>query len=129
MHTDRLSSVELLRRCKVIDPTNPEWPWNLSIMYSLETRHQPTPARKDWSGHLALAELELARELSRDEFERVILLNEVMKAAFDLGDFSKGERYASELVSLASARETAYARGSATYNGNMILGAHRPPGR
>jgi len=87
----------LHNRAKQIDPTNPEWPRQLSAFYSLR-RILATEDEKTRFAQKALLETELASKLEKDPRSRLRYLPDLAWLAYESGDFNKATRYASSVL-------------------------------
>jgi hypothetical protein len=103
-------------------PQNPEWSWDLGLLYSLESRDQPTNADKIQTASMALAQFEMAAVQGGDQSDRVVILKNLANAAFDAGQFAKSRSFAQELLEKGPAQDTDWARGFAIHHGNLVLG-------
>ena len=113
---DRDLVVTYLQEIQRLDPDNPRWPADLGHLYQRETNRNPSNTTKAMQ---ALALLQRAHELSRDETERLFLLPDLAKAALAAGRHDDARRYATTLLDYSGHR---FFEGESTHHGNLILG-------
>jgi hypothetical protein len=96
-------SEQLFRRAKQLDPDNPKWSEQLGHLYHLRcSRRLPAERRADAS--LALDQFEEALRLSVDQFGRASTLIDLVKTAYDAGEWARARQAAEDLLQVATAR-------------------------
>ena len=118
---DELLSEELFRRCKAIEPENPEWAWHLGDLYSRWRRHRPKQPEVDW-GAMSLAEYERILTQAPDTDWTLLVLPDLATAAFQAGDFATARVHGDRMLALAARASNPWRARRATHHGHLILG-------
>ena len=113
---DRGQAEALLNKCIEIEPDNSHWKERLGHLHSLEMMFGS--AYED-AAKEALAAFESAAK-GASGVQRVLLLGNLAKTAFEVGQIEDARKYAEELLEMAPKGNWNY--GNAIYEGNHILG-------
>jgi tetratricopeptide (TPR) repeat protein len=91
---------KLFKKAKELEPDNPEWPERLSYVYSTR-QFDPSATVRESFAQKAVEEMEEALTLADIDEEKLMLIPELAKNAFNSGDFKKASKYAKEALALA----------------------------
>ncbi len=111
---------EIIRKAAAIDPSNPEWPFQLGQLYGHRVLDLEGGADKAMA-QKALAAFEEALAMPNGVF-RSLVLKQAAKAAVAAGEFGKAKLFAVELMELRVSSPFFADVGGATHHGNLILG-------
>ena len=87
---DDVMASKLLRRCKDLEPGNPEWSRELGTLYSFRGGRRQSGSRQDW-GLMGLAELEAAWQSESDPNCRFVLLLQLPRVALRAAQIEKAQ--------------------------------------
>lgn len=114
-------SVALLTRCKVIQPHEGRWSWELGHLHSLKWRNESAEGRQHWAA-LALSELEIAYSSTDALTSNIHLLIDLCKSSFNAGNTDKASRYAELALQPILCDANPRVAGYAVHQANMVLG-------
>ena len=120
--TDKEAAEDLFRKAHSLDPENMEWTKLLGHLYQRELIGHGTAETRRASAAKALLQFELAMEKSTNAYEHSSLLADAAMMAFESHADEKAQRYASQLLELASRPENKQNNGVAIHSGNLVLG-------
>jgi tetratricopeptide (TPR) repeat protein len=115
---------EWLRKAAALDPNNPEWPENLGRLQDFRRRGDRHENSKAYAQE-ALQHYTRAYELTDDEEEKILLLDELAWKALEAGEFEQASDYATRLIAGGEvcARGThLWFPGNAHHWGYIVLG-------
>jgi tetratricopeptide (TPR) repeat protein len=117
---------KLFEKAKELEPNNPEWPERLSYVYSM-MQFDTSEAPKESSAQKAVEEMEEALTLTEVDEEKLMLLPELAKNAYNSGDFEKASKYAKEALALAEQSikaegDTNWYHWNIFHDANIVLG-------
>jgi len=110
---------QLLARAQALDPGNPAWPQSLAQVYALRALKPASPEERAALARKRLETLEKGPDTVKLGLST---LTDLATAAFDAGEFEKGETYARRLLEVASQNRSDPLYGTAIHHGNLILG-------
>jgi hypothetical protein len=113
---------ELLKRAGGPGSNQPSPSWSLGQHYRLERLRARSAEAKTEFAKKELAQWEQAIPGAPDEEWRSGLLGDAAKAAVEAGELKKAEKFATELLEIASRHTGEEKYGPAVHDGNMILG-------
>ncbi len=113
---------KLLRKAQALQPTNSQWSESLGELYKHERMVATSPEAKAEFAKKALEQKEKAIGNTADDKANSYRLMDLAKAAFEAGEMSKAQRYATQLVDIASRHKDDEGYGPAVHDGNMVLG-------
>jgi hypothetical protein len=111
--SDSRQAEALLLQAKALQPKNPHWPEKLAQLYELRYDYLTGDARRPIAVK-AFVQLQEAYVLSTEQ-DKVHLLSDLAKTAFEAGESAKAESYAKQAI--ASGDEL-----SGIFDGNIVLG-------
>jgi hypothetical protein len=120
--SDELLSVELLRRCKQLEPSSARWPFELGCIHLRQSRRDLGIGRKNWAAAIAVGEFQNSLTLASDGDLCQLTLIQLADVAFEAGFYDKSREAGEQLLARAATAQTARERGAAVYRGNLILG-------
>ncbi len=113
---------KLLLKAQSLDPGNMAWHQALGEYYSHMRMAASSPeAKAQWS-RKSLEQMEKAGQAKTSESDRIHLLADLSRAAFEAGEPAKAEKYAKELLVIADRHRGEESFGPAVHYGNIILG-------
>jgi len=111
----------LLEKALALDPSDPETASNLAQSYELERVSVSSPEEKTSLAQKAVSVRERALE-NADTEQRFYGLGALAVSAFEAGETSKAQQYASELLQSAPKFKKDWNYGNALHEGNVVLG-------
>jgi len=117
---DKDFAESLLKRAKVIEPNNSEWPRQLGRLFKGKSHFQRTAEKKKEAAVRSLECFEEVLKLTRQERRDPSLLVDIAKMAIAAGETKKAEGFATDL--LAKSGELPGLAGHSIHHGNLILG-------
>jgi len=111
---------ELLEKALILDPSDARASSMLAQSYMLERLHAKSPEEKRTLALKALSIRERGLEKASHE-ERFYALGDIAADAFEAGDLTKAEQYASELLQSAQDKKN-WNYGNAVHKGHILLG-------
>lgn len=120
---DMALAEDLIRKCKILDPDNPNWPKELGMMYWMEgIKPDNDKETSKNAARKALPEYEEAYSLSHDCGFKYCMLADLAKCSFDAGNFEKAKKYALQMLEEARKDTKNWNYGNAIHDGNLVLG-------
>jgi hypothetical protein len=121
MLNDEATAESLLVKAGSVDPKNPTWPKRLTQIYLGQMGEQLGPNRVKFAAK-ALVQQDKALKLATRGVDRLHLLPDAARAAYEAGDMKKAGSYAAELLSLADRFQSDPSYSDAVHVGNTVLG-------
>lgn len=121
MVLDGRTACGLLENALAADPRNVETASLLAHAYELAELHARTPAEKEELAQKALSLREHSAS-EGDAEQRFNQLGDMSRAAFEAGDNTKAEEYATDLLQDAEKFRNSWNYGNAVHSGNIVLG-------
>lgn len=114
---------KLLLRAQSLDSGNSAWPQALGEHYSSMRMVASTPEAKALWSRKSLEQMEKAGgQAKTEESDRIYLLKDLSRTAYEAGEPAKAEKYAKELLAIADRHSGEERFGPAVHYGNIILG-------
>lgn len=118
---DTTKAKQIFKEAQKLEPNNPEWNDMLGQLYRLETISGSKTAKQD-NAAKSLQQYEASLAKKTTEQDRFYMLSNLAEAAFNAGDLSKAEKYATELLKLSGSYKSDWNYGNAIHTGNIVLG-------
>ena len=118
---DRSLTENLLRKGKTLEPKNPRWPEQLGQLYSLGLNAKSGTDKRE-AAVKALAQLEAATALQKQDYDKFYALDDLAMKAFEAGQMDKARQYASDLLAKSADYKDDWNYGNAIQDGNIVLG-------
>ena len=118
---DEVVAGKLLRRCKKLEPGNPQWSLELGTLSSQQGDARRAESNQDW-GLMSLAELESAWQTATGTGGDFLALMRLPSVALQAGKTKKARQYAERLLLAASQQPHEFTQIWGDREANMALG-------